>query len=269
LDAGDPESVQTRVRHRILRAFARRAILDKADCKEMKQWAHGGGFSRDATVRSAANDRQRLERLLRYWARAPFAAERREEWDGHRLIYQRAKPGPDGRTQLILSPLELIERIAALVPPPRQHRHRYYGVLAPTAPVRAAVTALATDGVATPPSAPAQRADDKPPETPFRSPARYLWAMLLARLYEAFPLTCPQCGTQLRLVAFITAAAPVQRLRDPIGEPAAPPRIAPARGPPSWEEDDGGAILVDDRHVSADPLAQSEPEYELDQRLTW
>jgi len=27
--------------------------------------------------------------------------------------------------------------IAVLVPPPRQHRHRYYGVLAPNAPLRA------------------------------------------------------------------------------------------------------------------------------------
>ena len=30
-----------------------------------------------------------------------------------------------------LTPLELIDRIAALVPPPRTHRHRYFGVLAP------------------------------------------------------------------------------------------------------------------------------------------
>jgi hypothetical protein len=73
----------------------------------------------------------------------------------------------------------------------------------------------------------------------------------------------------MRLVAFITEAAPVQRILDPIGESAAPPRIAPARGLPPWEEDDGGAIFVDDRHVSADPLAHSEPEYELDQRITW
>jgi hypothetical protein len=51
----------------------------------------------------------------------PFAAERLEELDAQRLIYHLPKPGPDGRTQLILSPLELIERIAALVPPPRQH----------------------------------------------------------------------------------------------------------------------------------------------------
>jgi len=108
LDAGDTESVQTRVRHRILRAFAWRGILDKDDCKEMEQWGHGGGFSLDATVRIAANDRKGWERLLRYCARAPFAAERLEELDRHRLIYHLAKPGPDGRTQLILSPLELV-----------------------------------------------------------------------------------------------------------------------------------------------------------------
>ena len=44
---------------------------------------------------------------------------------------------------MTLTPLELIDRIAALVPPPRTHRHRYFGVLAPNSPLRAAVTALA------------------------------------------------------------------------------------------------------------------------------
>jgi hypothetical protein len=43
----------------------------------------------------------------------------------------------------VLTPLELIERLAVLIPPPRRHRHRDYGVLAPNAPLRSAVTALA------------------------------------------------------------------------------------------------------------------------------
>ncbi|MBK1650193.1 hypothetical protein CKO36_16715 [Rhabdochromatium marinum] len=68
-----------------------------------------------------------LVRLLRYCARPPFAADRLEEIDAQRLIYHLPKPGPNGQTQIILSPLELIGRIAALVPPPRQHRHRDYG----------------------------------------------------------------------------------------------------------------------------------------------
>jgi hypothetical protein len=45
--------------------------------------------------------------------------------------------------ELHLTPLELIDRIAALVPPPRTHRHRYFGVLAPNSPLRAAAVALA------------------------------------------------------------------------------------------------------------------------------
>ena len=42
----------------------------------------------------------------------------------------------------MLTLLELINRIAQLVLPPRTHRHRYYGVLAPNSPLRAAVTAM-------------------------------------------------------------------------------------------------------------------------------
>ena len=264
LEADDAEAVQRRVRRRILRALVRRRILDKDDRKEMELWNHGGGFSLDATVRIEAHDRRGLERLLRYCARPPFAAERIEELDRHRLIYHVPKPGPNGRTQLILSPLELIERIAALVAPPRQHRHRYYGVLAPNAPLRAAVTALAPEAVAAQPS-PTQTSG----EAPQRSPARYLWAMLLARIYEAFPLTCPKCGSEMRILAFITEAAPVQRILSHIGEPTTPPRTAPARGPPSWEEADSGTIILDEQRFAGDPLAQPEREYEFDQRVNW
>jgi hypothetical protein len=38
-----------------------------------------------------------------------------------------------GRYDMLLTPLELLDRLAALVPPPRIHRHRYFGVLARTA----------------------------------------------------------------------------------------------------------------------------------------
>lgn len=46
-----------------------------------------------------------------------FALERLEQLDAHRLLYRLPKPRPDGRTQRLLSPLELIQRLAALVPP--------------------------------------------------------------------------------------------------------------------------------------------------------
>jgi hypothetical protein len=49
-----------------------------------------------------------------------------------------------------------------------------------------------------------------PPTAPapnVRSPDRYLWTMLLARLLESLPLTCPNCGADLRIFAFVTDAA--------------------------------------------------------------
>ena len=221
-------------------------------------------LSIDATVRIAGQDRAGLERLLRYCARPPFALERIAEAPtrsgAQQIIYHLPKPQPDGRTALVLTPLELIDHLAALIPPPRLHRHRYHGVLAPNATLRAAVTAYGRDAdshqqpptAASPPAAVPGR----------RSPARYLWAMLLARLFECMPLTCPNCGADMRIVAFITEAAPVERILSHIGEPAKPPPISPARGPPGW--DDALEPLPD-----WDVIAQPEAELEFDQRISW
>ena len=78
------------------------------------------------------NIRRRLLRALtRHGLLETDAAEEMAAWDH------------GGGFSLLLAPLELIERLAALIPPPRRHRHRYSGVLAPNAPLRAAVTALA------------------------------------------------------------------------------------------------------------------------------
>jgi hypothetical protein len=53
--------------------------------------------------------------------------------------------------------------------------------------------------------------------------------MRLARRFESLPLTCPHCGADMRIVAFITETAPVARILMHIGEPPQPPPIAPAR----------------------------------------
>jgi hypothetical protein len=64
-------------------------------------------------VRIEGADRAGLERLLRYCARPPFALERLEQVGHDQLVYRLPKPQPDGRTELRLSPLELIEREVA------------------------------------------------------------------------------------------------------------------------------------------------------------
>jgi len=84
-------------------------------------------------VRIVAADRPGRERLLRYCAPPTFAQDWLLELDAERLLCERAKPSPDGTGLLRLTPLQLLDRLAALVPPPRVHRHRYFGVLARTA----------------------------------------------------------------------------------------------------------------------------------------
>jgi len=84
--------------------------------------------------------------------------------------------------------------------------------------------------------------------------------MLLARLFASLPLACPHCGADMRIVAFITEATPVQRILNHIGEPPEPPRISPARGPPVW----GDGL---DSPPDWDALAQPEPEYLFDQQV--
>ncbi len=73
---------------------------------------------------------------MRYCARPSLALERLEAIDANRLIYHLTKPRPDGCNSLTLTPPELIQHLAALIPPPRVHRHCYRGITAPEAPLR-------------------------------------------------------------------------------------------------------------------------------------
>ena len=50
----------------------------------------------------------------------------------------------------------------------------------------------------------------EPVAPPKRSKAHYLWAVLIARIYEVFPLLCPMCGGQMRLIAFIAEGAQIR-----------------------------------------------------------
>jgi hypothetical protein len=160
-------------------------------------------------------------------------------------------------------------KIAALAPPPRAYRYRYYGVLAPNARLRAAVTAQApaalrctTFGA---PPAPTSAATVEAPR--HRAVARYLWAMLLARIYEDFPLLCPICHGQMRIIAFINDAGAVGKILNHIGESTQPPRIAPARGPPLWEA--AAAAEQAENDPQWDSSAHPAPEIDFDQRIAW
>ena len=104
---------------------------------------------------------------------------------------------------------------------------------------------------------------------PSKRPAHYLWAVLIARIYEVFPLLCPQCGGQIRIIAVITDSADIRHILVSLGADCEPARISPARGPPLW--DDCDALAAEGTQIGQDwdLAAQPAPDYEVDQRINW
>ncbi len=105
--------------------------------------------------------------------------------------------------------------------------------------------------------------------TPPKRPAHCLWAVLIARICEVFPLLCSICGGQMRVTAFITHGADIRQIPNHIGVDSEPPRITPARGPPLWEGAD--AQMGDGVDVAPDwdEAAQPAPDDEVHQRVSW
>ena len=97
------------------------------------------GFSLHANTHVPAHRRDQLERLLRYTGRGAVSLERLEVNADGDLLYTFTHPWSDGTTGITLSPMELLEKLVALVPLPRQHLLRYGGCLAPHSHLRAAI----------------------------------------------------------------------------------------------------------------------------------
>ena len=187
------------------------------------------GFSLHAATRIDAGNLTSFEQLCRYVARPPLAAGRLQPIDDERLAFALKTPWSDGTTHLVLSPLELIEKLAALVPPPRLNLIRYHGVLAPSARDRSKI-------VPAHPSPTVQPADQQVPLSPQQRAHRLAWAVLLARV--AIDVSqCPTCGGTVRLVAALTAPASVRTYLEAVGLPARPPPVAPPRASPQHELD--------------------------------
>ena len=220
------------------------------------------GWGHSVSVR----ERVSLEHLLRYCARPPFALERLSvirgpdgriarisyvlprhkaaSWVGPGRGRKSTRPGANG--VVALSPFEFLDRLADLVPPPRKHRHRYHGVFAPNHKLTSAVTALAIGNVGKPRDAATgghavgghvadgdttgDRCDscDKPRS---HDTSRIAWAKLMARVGEEFPLECPGCGGDIRLIAFITDPGPIRKILTHLGEPLEPALIPRKKRP--------------------------------------
>jgi hypothetical protein len=192
------------------------ASLDEKTTRALCADAHG--FSLHAAVRTGAHQRKELERLCRYITRPAIANERVKRNSAGDVVLQLKSAYRDGTTHIVMSPLEFMQRLAALVPRPRLHLIRFHGVLAPNAKLRASIV----PGVVEKPSEPAQEHTN--------APARMSWARLLKRVFDLDIEHCPRCGGALKIIAAIEEPGVIRGILTHLGLPArAPPRAA-ARG---------------------------------------
>jgi hypothetical protein len=192
--------------------------------RSFRRWSATGtrcasvqGFSLHANTQVPAHRRDQLERLIRYTARGAVSLERLTQDANGDLVYTFTHPWSDGTTGIRLSPLELLEKLAALVPLPRVHLVHYGGCLAPHSHLRGAII----------PTPRQQGVDEE--ETDTRSP-RWSWTRLLKWVFALEMARCPWCpqGT-LRIIAAITHGEVIRKILRHLKLSADPPPIAPAR----------------------------------------
>jgi hypothetical protein len=161
------------------------------------------GFSVHAGVTVARGNKRGREQLCRYVARPPFAEEQfRMKPDGRVELTLRS-PARNGQSCITLEPLQLMRRLAWLVPPPGRHQVSYAGILAPAAKHRLLVVPRS------PPSI--QLAFPLENMRPERLSFRPSWAQLLARVYSIDAERCPGCGDRLRPIGAVTDPIEAER----------------------------------------------------------
>ena len=187
--------------------------------------ARSGYFNLHAGVAVAATDREALERLIRYTARPPLSLDRLRELDDGRVVVRFKRAWTDGTSAVVLTGVELLERLAALVGRPRTKRVVYGGVVAPAAPWRPFVVAHAPR--------PEERTALAPHRKHKHSKSPYIsWRKLLWRVFAVDPFVCHECDGRMRVHAVVRGFWATRRVLGCLRVSSVVAGPAPARAPP-------------------------------------
>lgn len=154
--------------------------------KEGKLCSYKDGFSLHAKVCISASDRFSLEHLSRYISRPAISNNRLSLCDNGDILYELKRPYDNGTTHLQFTPTEFMEKLIAIVPPPRLNLTRYHGVLGPHSGLRKRVVVK----------------NKKSKKTKDKVKHRISWAKLIKRVFD-FEVDKCRCGGKLRVVAAI------------------------------------------------------------------
>jgi hypothetical protein len=185
------------------------------------------GFSLHANTFCEANEGYKLQRLIEYVARPPFANERLSLKPSGDVMLKLKRAFSDGTTHIVFSPLEFIEKLAALVPKPRVHLIRYAGAFARHAKIRPHVVGKAGAGLSESAEAVPPNKDRMPSES------SKSWARLLKNVFGIDVASCHLCGSKnVKIIAAILEKNAITKILSHMQLPSDTPHVAAARAPP-------------------------------------
>jgi len=176
------------------------------------------GFSIHARTKTNTLERKGLERLIQYMARGPLGIQRLEVIGQNSVLLRLKTPWRDGTHSLTFTFSEFLEKLTALIPPPRSALVRWGGCFAPASPYRKEIVLRPH----------AKKGFDR--ETEETTPqVRFNRSKLLARTFKVDVDTCADCGGKVRIMGAITDPMETRRYRQHVGEVSMPPSRAPPR----------------------------------------
>ena len=193
---------------------------DERPTREGPLCASLGGFSLHANVFIEQKKPEKFEKLVRYMARGSVANSRIYRDDNGDIGYMLKTPWSDGSYAVRFSPIEFIEKLVALIPPPRVHLTRLHGLLAPNHAWRSRVVPPRVETIS----------DGNKVVPPQR---RLSWHELLKRIFKIDLSICPLCSGKVRFIAAVMKRDVIVKILTHLGLPTALPEWGPARSPPA------------------------------------
>lgn len=172
------------------------------------------GFSLHANVAIKGGNREGLEKLCRYVGRPALVNSRITEDGSGGIVYELRNPYTDGTTHLRFTKEEFIEKLIALIPPPRVHLVRFHGLLAPNCKNRATVIPKKRM------SKKSENIKDNNEKIVVDYPKNkywILWPDLLKRIFKIDSLICDKCGGQMSIVGEINDPFVIQKILKSLG----------------------------------------------------
>ena len=185
--------------HEVLGLLVSKDLISPETEEKILSWRHTG-FNVHSKVRTTSTEDAR--RLARYMAKPILALGRLsfDEEEG-KVIYQYGDGDAD---RVEMDSLDFIARVTAHIPDKGQVMIRYYalysnahrGLMKKRGEAAAVMPCL------------------EPPSPGKASPG---WRELIRKVHETDPLTCPACGAEMKVIAFITNYAVIDKIIHHLG----------------------------------------------------